>query len=86
MPKPNAESSPWKQREFILKAFVLLFTCHMRLSGFCSTEKVAQHRAVLQGEACLSGTPENLACSHQNTEPLGLGLLWLSLCWECFLV
>lgn len=86
MPKASAESSPWKQREFILKAFVLLSTSHMRLSGFCSTEKVAQHGEVLRGEARLPGTPGNLACSHQNTKLLGLGLWWLSLCWDCCLV
>lgn len=41
MPEQSAEISPWKQREFILKAFILLFRFHVRLSRFCSIEWVA---------------------------------------------
>lgn len=49
MPERSAESSPWKQREFIQKAFILLSRSHIRLSGFCSVEGAAQHGASAAG-------------------------------------
>lgn len=79
MPEQSAENSPWKQREFILNAFLLLSRSHVRLGGFCSAEGVAQPGAPPPETP---GGTGNLAGYHRTTKLLAL--FWRSLCVGIF--
>lgn len=61
MPEQSAEISPWKQCEFILKAFILLSRSHVRPTGFCRVEGLVlaggrRLEMVLQYERVLCGS------------------------------
>lgn len=60
MPEQSAEISPWKQCEFILKAFILLSRSCVRPTGFCRVEGLVlaggrRLEMVLQYERVLCG-------------------------------
>lgn len=89
MPEQSAESSPWKQREFMLKAFILLPGCHVRLVGFVAQKGLLSTELVLR-EGSSARNPRHdwksgLLPPKHKTAGLGL-VLALFMCWDFFLI